>query len=322
MKRSFRETEPDLAFLSDQKKQEQQSAPKKSALKKTKPSASGVVPTPKKVSSEEQHQVLAHELKQGNKLFVFQLAEDWVRDVLLTGLTGLTSGDISKPYNRHLPSSLWDRFSVVPTFQFFSELSVQPDTDVLVSLHTFYPQFLKELATVIKAPEGQALFLTFIFRFCHTFLVKRELLVKWNPSSHFGLYSRKLLKEDTVLQSCWGERVPVAPCESIFFAALPESQTTSCFFKTTEGFYAVFGPLALINFSCNTCFNVILTTDKGGPKKKTMSLGYPLAALKENQFKGCLVVKKIGPEQELLCYYKPLQTFTCLSVSHHYLQTL
>ena len=257
----------------------------------------------------EEEKVIGQELKAGNKLFVLQLAEDFVRDVLLTGLTGATT------FERHLPPNIWDKFTHLPTFAFFQDLAQKKDVDLLQSLHCFYPAFIKELSIVINLEEGQALFLTFLFRFCFTLLVKRDVFVKWSPSVGFGLFSRKLLQENTLLRSCWGERVKLSPCETYFVKRL-NMQTKKCLFKTTDEFYSYFGPVAFINFSCRICYNVILN-DQGKSKNNV----YPLQ-VSEKQFLVCTTSKRVSPDEELLCHYKPLQPLSCISVSHDYLHAL
>ena len=284
------------------------------------PSKIGILPPPlipfvsKKApavpeSIDEENRTIGQELKLGNRLFVLQLAEDFVRDVLLTGLTSATT------FDRHLPSTIWEKFTHLPTFAFFQDLAQKHDIDLLQSLHCFYPAFIKELSHLIKAEEGQVLFLTFLFRFCHTLLVKRDVFVKWAPGLGFGLFSRKQLPENKVLRSCWGERVQLTPCET-YFVKRQNMQTVKCLFKTPDESYSYFGPLALINFSCRVCYNVVLN-DQLKPKNNI----YPCVVTGQ-QFLVCTTSKRVSPDEELLCHYKPLQPLSCISVSHDFLNSL
>jgi hypothetical protein len=268
----------------------------------------------KSLQEYDEDRVVLQELKSGSKLFVFQLAEDLIRDVVLAGLTS------AKTYSRHLPVTIWKRFSDIPTFQFFLDLSENNDIDVLESLHFSYPLFLNELSNVIKKEEGQVLFLTFVFRFCYTLLVKREVLVKWTPVIGFGLCSRKQVPENTTFQSCWGERVPITACETFFLThqnLQQNLQLATSLVKTLDNMFAYFGPLSLINFSCKICNNVVLS-DKLKPK----SCIYPFAAFNGNEFQVMTTRKKVLADEELLCHYKPLTPLTCIAVSHHYLHSL
>ena len=259
--------------------------------------------------------VIHNELRVGNILFVYQLAEDFVRDVLLAPYTKAVH------YNRHLPVSVWERFSKLPTFEFFKDVAKNSKGDVLEILHQKYPVFLDELSVVIRLEEAQAQFLTFVFRFCFILLVSCELTVKWTSDLHFALHSRIHIPSKTVLNFCWGEPVRITTTE-LYFVTQQNMQTCRSLIKTmdkgNEVYFALFGPLSLANFSCKICVN-IYPDDNTGLKK---AVTCPRSSLHNLDFKVCTTYCRIIPDDQLLLSFKPLTPFTCASPSHSFLHTM
>lgn len=244
------------------------------------------------------------ELRRGTPLFVYALSEDLVRDSLLAPLTN------AKEWGRHLPQSYLQVFSKVPTPSFWQGLAHQ-DVDVLEAFFQEYPHFNDELGELITTEEGRSLFVTFYIRFCNTLFCVQKIYFKWTSKYGFSVYCNTDVPKGTVLPYswCWGDRVLVSPAEKLIFESL-NMETKKCLVqvcrdvyrsqefyesymalftkygydedtfipKRTDLDFAVFGPMAFINYSCGLHANLILhASPEKHSGKFSVGISFPMS---------------------------------------------
>jgi len=214
--------------------------PKKPRLRMVKPKAPCLITT--KPTFEG---VVKQELALGTPLFVYMLAEDFVKHVLLE-----SSDDF------YFYVDLWKPlFTVLPTTQFFKMQALEPDINVMAAFQTEYPSFLKELSPLLPLKSSQCLFLSFLFRWCATLYYAKEVQLK-KTKHGLELWTRRPFSDTPpmVVSSAWSVRVTLLPVHQAFIKEHMGSLKNM--FTVLEQTYLVLGPLSYVVQGCKVCHNV------------------------------------------------------------------
>ena len=311
MKRCFFE------ILDDDSDQEEARCDPKEArsVKKEAPLLGSTSQLSKKVckSDDVLHKVVRQELLLGTELFVYQFAEDFVREALVAPVTK------AGHYGKHLPFSVVPSFTTLPGVDFFQALASQADVDVFDSLMEAFPTLNKELTAWIRPAAARTKFYTFLLKFAWSMFVTKDIKFFWNSQVGFGVKAAVNLSRNTVLQSCWGTHIRMTNPE-FYLCDSQKSQTQQsyilCNAEGVEYFYAFFGPLAFVNFSCKRCFTVVFSD-----KCTKRALAYPFVGkLTSESLNTCTTVSQLFVEDELFLCYKPLlSVLQCTHPGHNVL---
>ena len=265
-------------------------------------------------------QCILSELRSGNELFVLQFSDDFVRDVLLAPLVNVAATD----HGRHLPAEVMARFhDLLPTLAFFKDLATSSTTvDLLWRWKREFPSFYKELKCIMPSTAARSIFFTYVLSFVATLFISKEVRVVWNSESGYGLVANSDMVKGKVLQSCWGKKVTLSYTDLCFcFTHL--SHTTHSYLTVNDNgvlkYTAVFGPIALINYSCKVCYNVTPFYKSGLSQLASM---FPFSVpLEDLDFTVCTTTKELLADQELLLCFKPLGQFRCRAPGHAFVHS-
>ena len=257
---------------------------------------------------------MKQELREGSDLAVYQFAEDFVRETLLSPLTKAHL----RGHGKHYPFALASEcgFTKVPGVSFFMSLASKVDADLLDFLLQAFPTFNQELKVWMPMAAARAKFYTFLFKFAWTLFVVKDVKFFWSSQVGFGVKAAVNMARNTVVNSCWGLPVLVTDeqfeLRKVLGSHLLKSYLDCCVAGTNQR-YAFFGPLAFVNFSCKRCVTVAFSD-----RCSKRALSYPFDGKpQKNSFSSCTVMCQLFVDDELLLCYKPLlSSLQCAHPGH------
>lgn len=201
-------------------------------------------------------------LSNGERWAVLSLAEDWVRQFILSMLVGNKNSNCSY----HCPRNVFGR-ARWPT----ANLNLDAIADIVSKAQTIreasrfvltLPEHTDACKRIIGTKSERCVFWAFVVRFICVltrFTVKKDSFnVTWDETRQFGLATNTALAAKETLPNLWGERVTLTSMQVFYLRMLGLSGDASIVASPNgETLYLVLGPIAFINATCEKHANIL-----------------------------------------------------------------